>query len=168
MCWVHKWVYTGSERPAVHIAPLPLASFHLWSAMLYPQHPLGNVVLKRMKKEETNRVVLIICITSISAAMHKAYWLDRHWWYLDHIGPLLVRPDDTGLPMPFDITHTSTHTHTHTHRIWRSFFFLKHVFISDLAFQPSLSRVVPCICHVIHLASFKPVAVLGAVCRMAQ
>lgn len=112
MCWVHKWVYTGSERPAVHIAPLPLASFHLWSAMLYPQHPLGNVVLKRMKKEETNRVVLINCITSISAAMHKAYWLDRHWWYLDHIGPLLVRPDDTGLPMPFDITHTSRHTHT--------------------------------------------------------
>lgn len=102
----------GFTWPAVHIAPLPLASFHLWSAMLYPQHPLGNVVLKRMKKEETNRVVLINCITSISAAMHKAYWLDRHWWYLDHIGPLLVRPDDTGLPMPFDITHTSRHTHT--------------------------------------------------------
>lgn len=76
--WAHRYVYTGRASCAVHYVQLLLSSFSLWNTMLHLQHTLENKLLKLMKKEKPNRVVLSPHMISVTADMHIVVYVPGH------------------------------------------------------------------------------------------
>lgn len=95
-----------------------------------PNNPLGIWCCKRWKerKQTKSSKMFALSVFAVSESLLMAYvQTDIHGKLLcpDHVETLMVPPDDTGLPMLFDHSHTSLHTHArthmHTHGKWLSY-----------------------------------------------